>query len=91
MAYENDTEEPVEDSDLNGDNVPDWLIPSHVYDVLKWVALIVFPALATLVGALGPVWGFTALASNVATTLNALGLFTGVIIGASAIKANTSK
>nr|WP_169241083.1 phage holin [Bifidobacterium sp. DSM 109959] len=91
MAYDNDTEEHVEESDLNHDNVPDWLIPSRVYDVLKWVALIVFPALATLVGALGPVWGFTGLASAIATTLNALGLFTGVIIGASAIKANAGK
>lgn len=36
--------------------MPDWLLPDRVYDVLKWVALIVLPAMATLVQALGPVW-----------------------------------
>lgn len=35
--------------------MPDWLLPDRVYDVLKWVALIVLPAMATLVQALGPV------------------------------------
>ena len=31
--------------------MPDWLLPDRVYDVLKWVALIVLPAMATLVQA----------------------------------------
>lgn len=77
--------------DQNGDNIPDWLIPSHVYDILKWVALIVLPALAVLINMLGPVWGFNQLADNIATTFNALGLFIGIVIGASAVKANTTK
>ena len=29
--------------------VPDWLLPSRVYDVLKWLALIVLPAIGVLV------------------------------------------
>lgn len=70
--------------------VPDWLLPSRVYDVLKWVALIVLPAMATLVQALGPVWGWT-WADPAATTINAVALTIGVIIGASALKAKASK
>lgn len=73
-------------------DVPDWLLPDRVYDVLKWVALIVLPALATLVQTLGPVWGWT-WADPAATTISAVALTIGVIIGASALKAKarTSK
>lgn len=78
-------------SDLNGDNVPDWLIPSRVYDVLKWVALVVLPALSVLVAALGATWGWGDIAGQIATSINAVTLFLGVVIGASAIKANTGK
>lgn len=72
------------------DDIPDWLLPDRVYDVLKWVALIVLPALATLVQALGPVWGWT-WADPAATTISAIALAIGAIIGASAIKAASSK
>lgn len=37
-------------------NMPNWLIPDKLYQILKWVALTVLPALAVLVGVLG---GFT--------------------------------
>ena len=70
--------------------MPDWLLPDRVYDVLKWVALIVLPAMATLVQALGPVWGWT-WADPAATTISAIALTIGVIIGASALKAKASK
>lgn len=39
--------------------VPDWLLPNRAYDVLKWLALIVLPAIGVLVQTLGPVWGWT--------------------------------
>lgn len=70
--------------------MPNWLLPDRVYDVLKWVALIVLPALATLVQALGPVWGWT-WADPAATTINAVALTIGVVIGASTLKAKASK
>ena len=70
--------------------MPDWLLPYRVYDVLKWVALIVLPAMATLVQALGPVWGW-AWADPAATTINVVALTIGVVIGASALKAKASK
>lgn len=78
-----------ETADVTHD-VPDWLIPNRVYDVLKWLALIVLPAIGVLVQTLGPVWGWT-WADPVATTINAVALTIGVVIGASALKAKASK
>lgn len=71
-------------------NVPDWLIPNRVYDVLKWIGLIACPALAVFVQAIGPAWGF-ADTSAVVLTLNALGALIGVLIGASALKGGQPK
>ena len=70
--------------------VPDWLLPNRVYDVLKWLALIVLPAIGVLVQTLGPVWGWT-WADQAATTINAVALTIGVVIGASTLKAKASK
>lgn len=65
--------------------VPDWLIPNRLYDILKWVGLIVCPALAVFAQTIGPAWGF-ADTSAVVLTLNAFGALIGVLIGASALK-----
>ena len=35
-----------ETADVTHD-VPDWLIPSRVYDILKWLGLIVLPCSST--------------------------------------------
>ena len=83
------TDNPTE-TPASTDTVPDWLIPSRVYDVLKWLALIVLPAIGVLVQTLGPVWGWT-WADPVATTINAVALTIGVVIGASTLKAKASK
>ena len=69
---------------------PDWLLPNRAYDVLKWLALIVLPAIGVLVQTLGPVWGWT-WADQAATTINAVALAIGVVIGASTLKAKASK
>lgn len=66
-------------------DVPDWLIPSRVYDILKWLGLIVLPALAVFVNTVGPVWGWPYV-DAIVTTLNALGILAGALIGVSAIK-----
>lgn len=66
--------------------VPDWLIPGRLYDVLKWVGLVILPALAVFVGTVGPAWGMPHV-DEIVTTLNALAVLDGMLIGASAIKA----
>ena len=35
----------------------DYLLHDKAYEILKWVALIALPAVAWLVGAVGPQWG----------------------------------
>lgn len=64
---------------------PDWLLPDKVYDILKWVGLIVCPALATLVLAVGGSIGW-ADAQTAAVIITAIGTFIGAIIGVSTVK-----
>lgn len=64
---------------------PEWLLPDKVYDVLKWVGLIVCPALATLVLAVGGSVGW-ADAQTAAVIVTAIGTFIGAVIGVSAVK-----
>ena len=66
--------------------VPDWLLPNRAYDVLKWVALIALPAVAWLVGAVGPQWGLPHC-GEIVTTINAVGVFVGALIGVSQLTA----
>ena len=64
---------------------PKWLIPDKVYDVLKWVGLIVCPAFSVFMLTLGQTWGIP-YASEIAATIVGIGTVVGAIIGASAIK-----
>lgn len=63
-----------------------YLLPENAYQILKWVGLILCPALAALIGAVGPAWGMPRV-DAVVLTINALGTFIGVIIGASQLSA----
>lgn len=60
-----------------------YIVPDKVYDILKWVGLVVIPAIATLVGAVGTAWGWPHLTAIV-TTITAVGTFIGAVIGVSA-------
>lgn len=62
-----------------------YLLPDKAYGTLKWVALIVLPALAVFVHVVGPAWGLPYV-DQIVTTLNALGTLIGALIGVSAIK-----
>jgi len=59
-------------------------LPNKLYDILKWIALIVVPALGTLYLSLGQIWGFS-FGLQVVATCNAVSLFIGVVIGISQI------
>ena len=52
------------------------------YDILKWVALVVIPASATLVLTVGKIWGLPYY-DNIGATISAIGLFLAAIIGVS--------
>lgn len=55
-----------------------------VYDILKWVAQIVLPALGTLYFALAGIWGFP-YGEQVVGTIMAIDTFLGAIIGVSSM------
>lgn len=63
-----------------------YLIPDKAYDALKWLALIALPAVAWLVGVVGPQWGLPHC-GEIVTTINAIGVFVGALIGVSQLTA----
>lgn len=61
----------------------EYIIPSKIYQALKWLGLIACPAIATFIGAVFPAWGIPN-ADAVVLTLNATGVLIGALIGVSA-------
>lgn len=57
------------------------MLPSKIYDVLKWIILIFCPALITLISGLGVVLGFDA--SVVTAIIGLVATFIGSLIGVS--------
>lgn len=66
-----------------------WL-PSGVYDILKWLALIGLPAIGVFYSALAGIWNLPG-ANEVASTLQVVGLAIGTIIGVSEISGATAR
>jgi len=62
-------------------------MPNWLYDILKWVALIMLPALAVLYATLGNAWGFP-FVMEITITISAIALFIGSLIGVSSITHN---
>ena len=60
-----------------------------LYDVLKWIAMILLPALGTLYFALAGIWGFP-YAEQVVGTVTAVDTFLGVLLGISTSQYNKS-
>lgn len=63
-----------------------YILPDGIYDILKWIGLVLCPALAVLVATVGPAWGMPYV-EPVVTTINAVGLFIGALIGVSQLSA----
>ena len=62
----------------------------RVYDVMKWIALYLLPALGTLYFALSGIWGFP-YGEQVVGTITALDTFLGVILGISSANYNNAE
>lgn len=59
-----------------------YMLPSKVYVWAKWAGLIALPAIATFVGVVGAVWGWPHT-DAIVTTINAIGVLIGALIGVS--------
>lgn len=60
---------------------------NKVYDVLKYVAQIVLPAIATLYFALAQIWGLP-YGEQIVGTITAIDAFLGALLGISAYQYN---
>ena len=66
------------------------MMSDKVYDVLKWIAQIVLPAIATLYFALAQIWGFP-YAEQIVGTITAIDAFLGALLGISAVQYKKKK
>lgn len=62
-------------------------LPDNVYNVLKWVCIIVLPALATFYFTLAQIWGLP-YAEQICGTITAVDLLIGTLIGVSTVQYN---
>lgn len=62
---------------------------NKVYDVLKWLVVVVLPACSVLYAGLAKAWGF-GYVTEVVTTITAIELFIGSLIGVSTASYNKS-
>lgn len=58
------------------------ILSDKTYSLLKWVALILFPALGTLYFALAGIWGLP-FGEQIVGTITAIDTFLGAILGIS--------
>lgn len=63
------------------------VLNNKVYDVLKWIAQLLLPALGTLYFALAGIWDFP-YGEQVVGTITAVDTFLGVVLGVSTAKYN---
>ena len=62
-------------------------LSNKAYDVLKFIAQIVLPAIGTLYFALANIWGFP-YAEEIVGTITAIDAFLGALLGISTAKYN---
>lgn len=65
-------------------------LKNGAYDILKWIALICIPALATFYVALAGVWGWP-YADQIAKTATAVCTLLGALLGISTAEYNRNK
>ena len=58
---------------------------NKIYDILKWVSVIVVPALVLLINTLGQIWGWE-YTKEISMTISAIGVFIGAVIQISSAK-----
>ena len=63
------------------------MMNNKTYDVLKWIAQYLLPALATLYFAIAQVWGLP-YGEQIVGTITAIDTFLGVILGISTSQYN---
>lgn len=65
-------------------------LDNKVYDILKWIAQILLPAIGTLYFALAQIWGFP-YAEQIVGTITAIDCFLGALLGISTLQYKKDK
>lgn len=60
-----------------------FILPDKVYTVLKWLCVIVSPALCTLIVTLANLWGWQIPTEAIVGTITAITTFVGIVLGIS--------
>ena len=63
---------------------------NQVYDILKFIAQILLPAIGTLYFALAKIWGFP-YAAEIVGTISAVDAFLGALLGISTMQYNNEQ
>ena len=66
------------------------MFSNRIYDILKWIALVVLPAAGTLYFSLAQIWGFP-YGEEIVGTITAIDLFLGALLGISTAQYNKVK
>lgn len=66
------------------------ILNDKAYDILKWVALVLLPALGALYFGLAGIWGFP-YGEQIVGTITVIDTFLGVILGISTVQYNNKK
>lgn len=90
---ETDNNEVATTEDSNvvaNDDSTEYKLNDKVYNIMKWLAMLFLPALATFIATVGNsvTWSYT---SVVCTVITALAAFLGAICGISSVTAKTVK
>lgn len=64
------------------------MLDNKIYDVLKWVALIALPAVATLISVVLPLWNVCdeGTITAIVGTITSLSTFLGTLLGVSTMR-----
>lgn len=65
-------------------------LSNKMYDVLKWVVIIVLPAIAALYSGLAGIWGWP-YAEEIVSTISCITVFLGAVLGFSTLQYKYSK
>jgi hypothetical protein len=63
---------------------------NKIYDVLKWIVMIVLPAIATLYSALAGIWNLP-YGEQIVSTITAAAAFLGTVLMISSVQYNKKK
>ena len=66
------------------------ILSDKMYDILKWIAMYLLPAMGTLYFALAGIWNFP-YGEEVVGTITAIDTFLGVILGISSSNYSKTK